>query len=67
MNNMNNVMIGAVKPKGKSKAASRVLSLMDSEDQRGNVYSYQRALAIALRENKGVGKRSLEKELDKYI
>jgi hypothetical protein len=40
---------------------------MDSEDQRGNVYSYQRALAIALRENKGVGKRSLEKELNKYV
>jgi hypothetical protein len=62
-----NIMIGAVKAKTKSKAASRVLSLMDSEDQRGNVYSYQRALAISLRENKGVGKRTLEKELNKYV
>jgi hypothetical protein len=58
---MNNVMIGAVKPKGKSKAASRVLKLMDQD------ISYQEALRISLKENKGVGKRSLEKELDKYI
>jgi hypothetical protein len=58
---MNNVMIGAVKPKGKSKAASRVLKLMDQD------MSYQEALRISLKENKGVGKRSLEKELDKYI
>jgi hypothetical protein len=58
---MNNVMIGAVKPKGKSKAASRVLKLMDQD------ISYQEALRISLKENKGVGKRSLEKELDKYV
>lgn len=58
---MNNVMIGAVKPKRKSKAASRVLKLMDQD------MSYQEALRISLKENKGVGKRSLEKELDKYI
>jgi len=58
---MNNVMIGAVKPKGKSKAASMVLKLMDQD------ISYQEALRISLKENKGVGKRSLEKELDKYI
>jgi hypothetical protein len=58
---MNNVMIGAVKPKGKSKAASRVLKLMDQD------LSYQEALRISLKENKGVGKRTLEKELDKYI
>ena len=64
---MNNVMIGAIRPSKKSKAASRVLRLMDSEDQRGNIYSYQRALAIALRENKGVSKRTLEKELNRYI
>ena len=57
----NNVMIGAIKPTKKSKAASRVLRLMDED------YSYQEALRIALRENKGVGKRSLEKELDRYI
>jgi DNA-directed RNA polymerase subunit L len=57
----NNVMIGAIKPYKKSKAASRVLRLMDED------YSYQEALRIALRENKGVGKRSLEKELDRYI
>jgi hypothetical protein len=56
---MNNVMIGAVKPKGKSKAASRVLKLMDQD------LSYQEALRISLKENKGVGKRTLEKELDK--
>jgi hypothetical protein len=61
MNNMNNVMIGAVKPKGKSKAASRVLKLMDQD------ISYQEALRISLKENKGVGKRTLEKELDKYV
>ena len=58
---MNNVMIGAVKPKGKSKAASRVLKLMDQD------LSYQEALRISLKENKGVGKRTLEKELDKYV
>ena len=54
-------MIGAVKAKTKSKAASRVLSLMDED------YSYQEALKISLRENKGVGKRTLEKELNKYV
>ena len=54
-------MIGAVKAKGKSKAASRVLRLMDED------YSYQEALRISLRENKGVGKRTLEKELNKYV
>jgi hypothetical protein len=58
---MRQVMIGAVKPKGKSKAASRVLKLMDQD------ISYQEALRISLKENKGVGKRSLEKELDKYV
>jgi len=56
-----NIMIGAVKAKGKSKAASRVLRLMDED------YSYQEALRISLRENKGVGKRTLEKELNKYV
>jgi hypothetical protein len=56
-----NIMIGAVKAKTKSKAASRVLSLMDED------YSYQEALKISLRENKGVGKRTLEKELNKYV
>jgi len=56
-----NVMIGAIKPNKKSKAASRVLKLMDED------YSYQEALRISLRENKGVGKRSLEKELNRYI
>ena len=54
-------MIGAIKPNKKSKAASRVLKLMDED------YSYQEALRISLRENKGVGKRSLEKELNRYI
>jgi len=58
---MSNVMIGAIKPNKKSKAASRVLRLMDED------YSYQEALRISLRENKGVGKRSLEKELNRYI
>jgi hypothetical protein len=56
-----NIMIGAVKAKTKSRAASRVLSLMDED------YSYQEALKISLRENKGVGKRTLEKELNKYV
>ena len=56
-----NIMIGAVKAKGKSKAASRVLRLMDED------YSYQEALRISLRENKGVGKRTLDKELNKYV
>jgi hypothetical protein len=56
-----NIMIGAVKAKTKSKAASRVLRLMDED------YSYQEALRISLRENKGVGKRTLEKELNKYV
>jgi len=54
-------MIGAIRPSKKSKAASRVLRLMDED------YSYQEALRISLRENKGVGKRSLEKELNRYI
>lgn len=55
-------MIGGIKsPANKSKAASRVLRLMDED------YSYQQALKIALKENKGVGKRTLEKELDRYI
>ena len=58
----NNVMIGGIKsPVNKSKAASRVLKLMDED------YSYQQALKIALKENKGVGKRTLEKELNRYI
>jgi len=57
----NNVMIGGIKPTKKSKAASRVLRLMDDD------YSYQEALRISLRENKGVSKRALEKELDRYI
>ena len=63
INNMKigNIMIGAVKAKTKSRAASRVLSLMDED------YSYQEALKISLRENKGVGKRTLEKELNKYV
>ena len=56
-----NILIGAVKAKTKSRAASRVLSLMDED------YSYQEALKISLRENKGVGKRTLEKELNKYV
>ena len=56
-----NVLIGAIKPNKKSIAASLVLKLMDQD------YSYQEALKIALRENKGVGKRTLEKELNKYI
>ena len=55
------VLIGAIKPNKKSIAASLVLKLMDQD------YSYQEALKIALRENKGVGKRTLEKELNKYI
>ena len=59
---MNKVMIGGIKsPANKSKAASRVLKLMDED------FSYQQALKIALKENKGVGKRTLEKELDRYI
>ena len=45
-----NVLIGAIKPNKKSIAASLVLKLMDQD------YSYQEALKIALRENKGVGK-----------
>jgi hypothetical protein len=63
INNMitGNILIGAVKAKTKSRAASRVLSLMDED------YSYQEALKISLRENKGVGKRTLEKELNKYV
>ena len=58
---MSNVMIGALKPSKKRKAASRVLRLMDED------YSYQEALRISLTENKGVDKRTLEKELNRYI
>jgi len=48
------------KPK-KSTAASKVLKLMDKD------YSYQKALAKTLKEDKRLSKKNLEKELDLYI
>ena len=45
----------------KSKAASKVLRLMDQD------YSYQKALAKTLREDKRLSKKKLEKELNRYI
>ena len=48
------------KPK-KSKAASKVLQLMDED------YSYQKALKTVLSSDKRLSKAKLEKELDIYI
>ena len=45
----------------KSKAASKVLQLMDKD------YSYQQALKKVLKEDKRLSKKKLEKELDTYI
>ncbi len=45
----------------KSKAASKVLKLMDKD------YSYQKALKSVLKSDKRLSKSKLEKELDNYI
>lgn len=45
----------------KSKAASKVLQLMDKD------FSYQQALAKTLREDKRLSKIKLENELNYYI
>lgn len=45
----------------KSKEASMVLQLMDKD------YSYERALKAVLSKFKSVDRKTLEKELDKYI
>lgn len=45
----------------KSKAAKKVLQLMDSD------YSYSEALKKVLKEDKRLSKKNLEKELEKYI
>ncbi len=45
----------------KSKAASKVLQLMDKD------FSYSEALKKVLSEDKRLDKKKLEKELDKYI
>lgn len=45
----------------KSKAASKVLQLMDKD------YSYSEALKKVLKEDKRLDRKKLEKELDKYI
>jgi len=46
---------------GKSKAVTKVLRLMDND------YSYSQALKIVLLEDKRLNKKTLEKELNKYI
>lgn len=46
---------------GKSKAVSKVLRLMDND------YSYSEAIKIVLLEDKRLNKKSLERELNKYI
>jgi len=51
----------AIKRPKKSKAASKVLQLMDKD------YSYQKALAKTLREDKRLSKKKLENELNTYI
>jgi uncharacterized protein YoaH (UPF0181 family) len=45
----------------KSKAAKKVLQLMDKD------YSYGEALKKVLKEDKRLKKKNLEKELDTYI
>jgi hypothetical protein len=45
----------------KSKAAAKVLKLMDND------YSYQKALKKVLSEDKRLSKKNLEIELNKYI
>lgn len=45
----------------KSESASKVLQLMDKD------YSYSEALKKVLNEDKKISKKTLEKELDKYI
>lgn len=45
----------------KSKEASMVLQLMDKD------YSYERALKAVLSKSKSVDRKTLERELDKYI
>ncbi len=47
--------------KRKSKAARKVLQLMDKD------YSYQNALRKTLKEDKRLNKKKLEKELNIYI
>lgn len=45
----------------KSKAASKVLQLMDKD------FSYQKALSTTLKADKRLSKKKLEKELNNYI
>jgi len=45
----------------KSKAASKVLQLMDKD------YSYEKALKEVLESDKRLSKKKLEKELNAYI
>ena len=45
----------------KSKAASKVLKLMDKN------LSYQNAIKLVLKEDKRLSKKKLESELNKYI
>lgn len=45
----------------KSKAASKVLQLMDKD------YSYSEALKKVLKDDKRLSKKNLELELNKYI
>jgi len=55
---------GAEPKKGsKSKEASAVLQLLDGDEE----ISYEKALAKVLKANPKVDKKTLEKELDKYI
>lgn len=49
------------KEKPKSKAASKVLKLMDKD------FSYSEALKKVLKEDKRLSKKKLEKELNTYI
>lgn len=53
----------ATKKLKKSKACSKVLQLMDSEED----YSYGKALKKVLSEDKRLSKTKLEKELNAYI
>jgi hypothetical protein len=58
---MRNPSLGAIGAPGKSKAVSKVLRLMDND------YSYSEAIKIVLLEDKRLNKKSLERELNKYI
>jgi fatty acid-binding protein DegV len=57
----NNRLILVEQTPAKSKAASKVLQLMDKD------FSYQEALKTVLSSDKRLNKRELEKELNIYI